>query len=143
MPACVQVLLDNPLWEQYAVTATSAERMFQAALSSGAEILTAKRGGQLAGFVWYVTRGAWDRSGYIRLIGVSPRFQGQKCGESLMGAAEELLAQQVPDVFLLVTDSNLAAQRFYLRVGYRQVGAIPDYVKPGLTELIFHKKFSS
>ena len=42
-------------------------------------------------------------------------------------------------IFLLTTDSNVEAQSFYCRLGYRKVGEIPDYVHAGLTEWIYHK----
>ncbi len=133
-------MLNNPLWQQYGVTGEKSAVMFTKALSQGATILAARFEDQTAGFVWYVTQGAWDRSGYIRLIGVSPRFQGRQIGAQLMAAAEGEMAKSVRDIFLLVTDSNTSAQRFYQRLGYAQVGAIPDYVHPGITELIYHKK---
>ena len=44
------------------------------------------------------------------------------------------------DVFLLVSDFNHVAQAFYRRLGYVQVGAIPDYVVSGVTELVFRKR---
>jgi ribosomal protein S18 acetylase RimI-like enzyme len=137
--ACVRIMLANPLWARYGVTAAGAEKMFTRALSENATILVAQLDGEVAGFNWYVTRGAWDRSGYIRLIGVSPDHQGKGVGEELMKAAEERMAEQVSDVFLLVSDFNSGAQRFYTRLGYTQVGAIPDYVLAGIAELIFFK----
>ncbi len=139
-PDCVQILLDNPLWERYGVTASQARHMFEAALAEGATILVAHRGENVVGFVWYAARGAWDRSGYIRLIGVSPQFQGQRVGEQLMEAVETRMKLTAGEAFLLVTDFNVGAQRFYRRLGYTQIGAIPDYVVPGISELIFYKK---
>jgi ribosomal protein S18 acetylase RimI-like enzyme len=61
-------------------------------------------------------------------------------GGALMDRAEAFLSQSSPDIFLLTSDFNQSAQRFYQRRGYRQVGALPDYVLPGVTELIFWKR---
>jgi ribosomal protein S18 acetylase RimI-like enzyme len=61
-------------------------------------------------------------------------------GEKLLTEAEKIMSAKVNDVFLLVSDFNQGAQRFYQRCGYRQVGAIPNYVKAGVNELIFHKR---
>ncbi len=133
-------MLENPLWQQYSVTEEKARGMFTKALACNATIFTAKKDGQTAGFVWFMTHGAWDRSGYIRLIGVSPRFQGHTIGAQLMAAAETEMFKTVQDVFLLVTASNTSAQRFYEKLGYARVGAIPDYVCPGITELIYRKR---
>ena len=44
------------------------------------------------------------------------------------------------DLFLLVSDFNLPAQRFYAANGYHQVGAIAGYVCPGIGELIYRKR---
>lgn len=143
LPACARILLENPLWQRYGITAQTAEQMFVDALAQSATLLVSRLDDQLVGFVWYVTHGAWDRSGYIRLIGILPSYQGQRIGEALMAAAETRMGQTVCEVFLLVTDTNLAAQRFYQRLGYSQVGAIPDYVVQGITELIFFKKLTN
>ena len=57
-----------------------------------------------------------------------------------MAAAESLVAGLAPDMFLLVSDFNIDAQRFYQRLGYVQVGALPAYVLSDVTELILWKK---
>jgi ribosomal protein S18 acetylase RimI-like enzyme len=142
IPACVQIITENELWKLYSVTPHSAEQMFISALAGGAKLIVAKLDGQTAGFAWCVLHGAWDRSAYLRLIGVLPAFQRLGIGDCLLQAVEEMAARVVQDIFLLVTDSNTAGQRFYLRSGYSQVGAIPDYVVKGITELVFYKRLS-
>ena len=140
IPGCVRILLENPLWQHYNVTLASADNMFRNAMEEGATILTAVLEGQTAGFAWYVLRGAWDRSAYLRLIGILPEYQGKGIGVNLMQAVEERVVEKVEDIFLLVTDSNIDAQRFYRRLGYQQVGSIPDYVVREINELIFYKR---
>jgi len=54
-----------------------------------------------------------------------------------MATAETIIGREAPSVFLLASDFNEDAQAFYRRLGYQQVGAIPDYVVPGITELIY------
>jgi len=43
-------------------------------------------------------------------------------------------------MFLLVSDFNKRAQKFYKNLGYMEVGRIPDYIKEGITELIYFKR---
>jgi len=140
LPACVQILTQNDLWQKYGITTQSAHKMLSEALSGNAVLLTARVDGQPAGFAWLAPRGAWERSSYLRLIGVLPACQRMGIGLALLRAVEEQALQSGSDLFLLVTDSNLAAQRFYKRCGYQQVGALPDYVVKGITELIFYKR---
>ena len=130
----------TPLWQRYNVTEAAAARRLSDGLASGATIAVAESSGAPIGFVWYVKRGAFDRSGYIKLIGVTPERRGNNIGSALMEHAEAILLADSPDVFLLVSDFNHDAHKFYARLGYCKVGAIPDYVVPGITELIFHKR---
>jgi ribosomal protein S18 acetylase RimI-like enzyme len=140
IPDCVQIILTNPLFQRYGFNAERARSMFSRALTDGAQILTIRVDQRVVGFVWYVLHGAWDRSGYIRLIAVLPQYQGSGIGKKLMDAAEQELSSQVQEVFLLVSDFNVAAQHFYQALDYQQVGGIPNYIVPGINELIYFKK---
>ena len=139
LPGCARIMAENPLWQRYRVTLESAAQRLAGGLAQNATLLAAGEPGTPAGFVWYVEKGAFFRSGYIMLIGVDPARQGQGIGEALMVAAERRVFETTRDMFLLVSDFNLGAQRFYQRRGYLQVGALPGYVLPEITELIFRK----
>jgi ribosomal protein S18 acetylase RimI-like enzyme len=133
-------MAETPLWQRYNVTEPSACARLLEAVDDGADLFVMASGAQVVGCVWCVARGAFDRSGYIRAIMVDARWRGRGFGRELLDYAEAFLAQQVGDVFLLVSDFNHEAQRFYRRCGYAQVGALPGYVVPDVTELIFHKR---
>ncbi len=139
IPACARLMAESPLWQRYQVTQASATRRFEQGLAQQATILVAESDGQVAGFLWYLTTGVFGRSGYIMLVGVQTEQRSQGIGQTLVEAAEARMFAAVGDVFLLVSDFNDAAQRFYQRLGYRQVGALPDYVIAGVTELIYYK----
>ena len=134
------IMAGDPLWRRYGVTHATAAGRLQAGLDSGATVTVAEINGAVAGFVWYVVGGAFQRSGYIMLIGVAPGWQGQGIGRALLDRAETALFATADSVMLLVSDFNTAAQSFYRRHGYIQVGAIPDYVIPGVGELIYFRR---
>jgi len=64
-------------------------------------------------------------------------------GAALLRSAEDAALKINPELFLLVSDFNVDAQRFYQRQGYQQIGAIPGYVLPDVTELLYWKQLRS
>lgn len=139
----------TPLWQRYGVTVQSAierlstglRRMYEPDVDSSATHLFVAESttGATVGFVWAVRRGGFDRSGYIPLLAVESSQRGGGVGTELLIVAEEYL-RPAQDVFLLCTDFNTDAQRFYERHGYSRVGTLPDYILPGIVELIYRKR---
>ncbi len=131
-----------PLMTRYGASAAGMERQFTQALQQGDTLLAAEDAqGAVCGVVWLMLTGAFGRSAYLRFIGVHPDHSGAGLGSSLLQAAEQRASQAGRDLFLLVSDFNTRAQQFYIRHGYSQVGAVPGYVVPDITELIFWKQF--
>lgn len=139
IPACASIMAGNALWQRYGVTKESAAARFASAEPEKDIVFVAEADGEVVGFCWFIEKGAFNRSGYIQLIGVDPACQGQHIGEKLLSAAEEISFANHREMFLTVSDFNTAAQRFYQRMGYRQVGALPAFVLPDVTELIYRK----
>lgn len=140
IPALAHLMAVTPLWQRYGVTEANATARLQDGFTQAATILVAEFEQRVAGFLWYVQRGAFQRSGYIMLIGVQPDLRGQGVGEALMHRAEAILFAEVDSICLLVSDFNHAAQRFYQQLGYIQVGALPDFVMAGVSEFIYYKR---
>ncbi len=134
-----KIIDDTELWKRYGLDYEKAKRRFNKGLSENANIFVADIDGEITGFIWFVPKGAFDRSGYIELIGVKSDFRGQGIGRKLLEFVENHFPS-VNEVFLLVSDFNLEAQRFYSNLGYKKVGEIKDYVVKGITEFIFYKK---
>ncbi len=132
----------TPLWQRYGVTPERASARLSAGLREGAILLVAvdQDDGEPLGFVWLVLHGAFNRSGYIPLLAVKPGRRGGGIGQQLLTAAEERTREDANDIFLTCSDFNVDAQRFYERHGYVQVGAVPDYILPGVAELIYRKR---
>lgn len=111
---------------------------------AGDSLLVAREEGQrpgaVVGLIWFVKRGNLGDSGFIRLIAVDSQYQGRGIGRVLLGTAESSIRTAgSTGVFLLVSEPNKPAHEFYVNLGYRCVGRLPDYLRPGITELIFYK----
>jgi len=137
--ACGRIVGALDLFRRYGLSGDAAARLLARALAEGrADLRVAlDEQGAVQGFAWFVPRGAFDRSGYLRLIAVDPVCRAG-AGRRLLEALE---ADHLPHggVLLLSTSDNRAAHRFYEGLGYHQVGRLPGYVHPDLDELIFYK----
>ncbi len=97
--------------------------------------LVAEVDGKVVGYVIGVIR--WEMKGHILAIGVDPLYQKQNVGSALMKQIIGRLHERgVKIVRLEVRKSNVKAQRFYLKLGFRPRGEIPYYYEDGETAVI-------
>lgn len=144
---CARLVAGDPLWRRYRVTVAGARRSLKTALSRrsrpgnrpAGDIAVAVEGRRVLGFVWFRVEGTFHHSGYVRWIAVTPASRSRGVGERLMRHAESRIFRGGPNVFLTVSDFNTRAQAFYRRLGYERVGALADYVVPGITEYLYRK----
>jgi ribosomal protein S18 acetylase RimI-like enzyme len=129
-----------PLLARYGRTAELFAADLEGALARGDGLLAWDEGGAARGLAWYLGRGAFGLGGYLRLIAVAGAAQGAGAGAALLAAFEADVARSSRHAFLLVSDFNEPAQRFYARHGYARVGAIPGLVLEGVAELVYWKR---
>lgn len=137
--ACAAIIGGQPLFVPYGLTPDSLEKSFGAAAEGSERILLAEDDDQVLGFVWFMPRGAFGRSGYLRLLVTASAAQGRGVGSRLMDAAEVTVFAEASDLFLLVNSTNSGALRFYERRGFSRAGKLDSYVKPGLDEILLRK----
>lgn len=147
--ACAEIVGRDPLWRRYGTTVARARTVFRRAVRARAkgrepgrvpdELAVAQQGKRVLGFIWFRLEGTFHHSGYVRWIAVSPHARTRGVGRRLMRYAEERILRRGPNVFLLVSAFNRGAQAFYKRLGYREVGVIPDYLVSGITERLYRK----
>jgi ribosomal protein S18 acetylase RimI-like enzyme len=140
IPIVAAWMANVPLWQRYGVIVEKATANFEAGLARRDWLLVVDTDVQACGFAWIVPQGAFGRSPYLKQIGVHLDYANAGLGGLLLNEAERRAKAVADDLFLLTSNFNTAAQRFYTRHGYEQIGAIPDYVINGLTELIFRKR---
>jgi len=140
VPAAGSLVAALPLYRRYGYAEAAVARDLSRALADPASTILAARdaGGDLLGLLWAIERGAFARSLYVKLVAVREGTQGAGVGRALMHATEALPAAAA-GVALLCSADNEPAQRFYERLGYARVGAIPSYVAEGLDELIYYR----
>ena len=140
IPAVAAWMVQTPLWQRYQLTVERASKNFEGAFQREEVLLVADAEPANIGFAWCLPQGGFGRSMYLRLIGVQKERARAGVGAALLRSAEEAAFKVGHELFLLVSDFNTDAQRFYQRQGYQQIGAIPGYVLPDVTELLYWKQ---
>lgn len=133
----------DDLWRRYGLTRETIAADFERGLERGDLMFVVDAGTPARGFAWCLPNGMFGAFPYLKRLAVDPASAGQGLGGRLLDHLEQaVLAEQRHELFLLVSDFNLAAQRFYRRHGYEEIGRVPELVLPGVAELLFRKQLS-
>jgi ribosomal protein S18 acetylase RimI-like enzyme len=133
-------LAELPLMTRYGRSAARIAEDLAAALARGDGLLAWEVAGAARGLAWFLREGTFGMGGYLRLIALAEGTQGGGAGAALLAAFEAEIAHASRHAFLLVSDFNTQAQRFYERHGYARVGALPGLVLPEVAELVYWKR---
>lgn len=79
-------------------------------------------------------------SPYLKSITVIERYRNRQVGAALLTFSEEYFREQARHFFLCVSSFNEKARKFYENHGYEFIGALQDYIIPGASEIIMHKR---
>ncbi len=140
LPALAAGLARLPLMERYRRSEERLASDLRAAAGRGDGLIGAEVGERLVGFCWFLHHGTLGMGGYLKLIAVLDGAQGRGAGAALLAAYEGEVSRSASHGFLLVSDFNTPAQRFYERHGWSRVGAIPRLVLPDVDELVYWKR---
>jgi GNAT superfamily N-acetyltransferase len=140
IPALAAALAALPLMVRYGRDAAKLARSLEGASSRGEGLVVAEEGGRLLGLAWFLPSGTLALGGYLKLIAVAPGGEGKGIGLALLHAFEAETAKASAHAFLLVSDFNAGAIRFYEREGYARVGAMPGLVLPEVAEVLYWKR---
>lgn len=101
----------------------------------------ARSGGMPRGFVLVRPRGLAGAP-YIVSIATAADARGMGVGSQLIEFVATQVAPPARHLFLCVSSFNLDARRLYERLGFARVGEVPDYIVPGVAELIMHRRLA-
>ena len=135
---------DLPLLRKYGTDPTRLDRALSEALADPAmEVLFAEpsdRPGVCAGLLWFAPSGTFLMGGYLKLLAVNPSFQGRGVGRALVAELELRVSVQSSKLFLLVSEFNHKAARFYESLGYLRAGRFEALVLPDTDEIVYWKR---
>jgi ribosomal-protein-alanine N-acetyltransferase len=105
--------------------------------SAADNLIVARDGDRVVGFALSVSGVLLGE--YLKLLAVEPDRRGAGIGRRLMDELERRAFARWPNVYLCVSDFNTGARAFYRRIGYEEVGPLPDLLLPGRAEILMRK----
>jgi ribosomal protein S18 acetylase RimI-like enzyme len=72
-------------------------------------------------------------------LAIKRNLRGKGIGKRLLSFFEDRGFEKASTLFLLVSDFNNEAKKFYQDLGYQEVGLIPDLAREGVVERIMMK----
>lgn len=140
LASCAAIVAQTSVFAAYGMSAEAVARQLAEALDDprSAVLVAAAPADTPLAVAWFVERGAFDRSGYLRLIAVAPGRTRSGLGRALIAALEQRYLMR-GGIVLLAAYDNALAHRFYEGLGYGHVGDLPAYVGSGLHERIYFK----
>jgi len=96
----------------------------------------AEENGRIIGYVISSVRGS---KGTIISIAVIPEFRRKGIGSKLMRESLNFLSKRVNHVELQVKTNNIEAISFYKKLGFEEIGLVPNYYPDGQDALVMSK----
>jgi ribosomal protein S18 acetylase RimI-like enzyme len=119
------------------------EDYFAANQEIGHQSFTAVIDSRIVGFVYFEPVAMTDNTWDLWWIAVDPEIQGKGIGAKLMDFAENQMREEGGRVITLDTSSTEIyepTRKFYLKIGYKLWGTLPDYYCDGDGKCVFGKR---
>lgn len=138
IPALAAMLGALEPWTYYRVDADAWQRNLRSIPAEELAFVGVEADEPVA-FVQFRLGGTFALSGYVKTLAVRADRSGRGLGRQILAFAEQMILARGPNVFLLCSARNTAAQQFYRAVGYAECGRLPAFVLATEDELIFRK----
>lgn len=134
--AVVRMLDESDPWRTLGYTAADWDRIF-CPLPQGRDGYVAEIDGRVAGVA--VVRRNFLAGDYLELLAVAPWTRRNGVGRRLIEHVEQAVFARTNNLFACVSDFNGRARAFYRKLGYQEIGPMPDFLIPGSSEFLLRK----
>ena len=135
---CEDALVNSELGKRYFSEKGSARKSLEEGFCKN-EIYVAVEYNHCKGFIWVIKNGIFHSFPYIHIVAVKSENRGQGIGEVLLRFVEYECFTDYSKLFLVVADFNPNAKRLYERLGYTEIGEIPNLYRKGISECLMMK----
>jgi ribosomal protein S18 acetylase RimI-like enzyme len=140
---CVQALAGSELAQYYFPDPEKTQKSLLEGVEKHEIYLIENAQQCVIGFFWLINNGIFHSYPYLHIIAIKAEYRGQGWGKSIMQYIEGTLLKDRRKFFLVVASFNARAKKFYLDLGFIEVGAIPNLYRDGITEYLMMKEKSA
>ena len=139
---CLLCVKDSDLWDEYFKANASLKFILEDMISEKQIYVASNKNDRCIGFMGIINNGCFRIFTYLAILAVKKKYRNKGIGKALLNKFEDIGFKREERVFILVSDFNQSAQKFYQKLGYKKVGNIPDLFKLGVSEdlLVKYKK---
>ncbi len=134
--AVVRLLGDSDPWKRLGYSQEDWGRIF-CPIPQGRESFVADLEGKVSAIA--IVRQKFLLGDYLELLGVAAWARGRSIGAQLLDHVESLVFARTKNLFVCVSDFNMAARDFYKKQGYQEIGPMPNFLIPGSAEILLRK----
>lgn len=135
---CLECVKHSALWDAYYKNSSVLDSITDAIRRKEVYVALNKND-KCIGFMGIVPRGGFGEFSYLSILAVKKNYRNKNIGKMLLDKFEALAFKDKGRAFVLCSDFNEDAQKFYMKYDYKKCGKIPDMYKTGIAEHIFVK----
>jgi ribosomal protein S18 acetylase RimI-like enzyme len=136
---CTEALLDSHIGTVYFPSAEKAQAFLKEGVTKGEIFVAVDKHDNCLGYIWFTVDGTFYKFPYVLNIAIKKDVRRRGVGKKLLVFFENEGFKKASRLFLLVSDFNIEAKKFYQEMGYQEVGLIPDLIKEGVGEYLMMK----
>ena len=136
---CEAALVNSELGIRYFSEKGSARKTLEEGFAKEEIYIALDNNQRCMGFIWIILDGIFHSFPYLHIIAVKEEYRRNGVGKKLLKFFEEICFKDYTKVFLVVADFNPNAKRLYEKIGYIEVGSIPNLYREGITESLMMK----
>lgn len=133
---CTEALVNSELGRRYFSKEGSGRKALEEGFTKGEIFVALDNNGSCKGFMWIILNGIFHSFPYLHIIAVKEENRNEGIGKKLLKFFEDICFNDNKKAFLVVADFNPGAKTLYERMGYVEVGAIPNLYRAGITEYL-------
>ena len=136
---CEEALVKSELGLRYFSKEGSARKALEEGFGKDQIYIAMDSNNNCMGFIWYILGGIFHSFPYLHIIAVKKESRNLGIGKKLLKFFEDICFREYTKVFLVVADFNPGSKMLYKKIGYIEVGSVPNLYREGITEYIMMK----